>query len=1279
MATGDTNTKNKIINLANVEFTENGLYVPNKGVTGFGKVKVSVPPDARKKPLYVTPTSTDNITSITWDEYTGPYMDTYAKSIGYKKENRSVYDFNNNFIGRASIDGVITDSAEKIIGKVSPFNAVYNVEEDKIIGYSDQKNYAYDLEDNEIGLVKPDKTVVDFEEVVIGKVHSSEYLAYNNLETEYVGVRDIKVRRVSSWIDSEISADNILKGHKILGVAGNVIELHGEERTANSSTSTQVITPSSGKNGITKLTINPYTLQQKSVTPQFSTQYVYPSSGYNGLSRVDVNPINVSIIVEEEPNLKPENIKKNVRLFDGQIVGTYDNYPPLTTLSVSPTTSLQVKTPESPYHGFTEVSIDPVTRYIDSNIQPENIRRDVTILGVTGTFVVDKLQAKTVDPQPYQQIVTYDSSEADGLSSVTVNAVTSSVDENIQAGNIKKDVTILGVTGDYDPQPIIQPTVTVTPTTLNQSVTPDSGYDGLGRVDINAVTSSIDPNILAENIKKNINILGVTGTYDPKPNYQAEKIVQPVTSGDVEVSADPTYDALLKVIVKAVTASIDPNILPKNIRKNISILGVLGTMEEGGGQKWFDFSGIQNFVELNQDAYSEGGNESIQMICSTNNFELENLINDTFPSISNINAIMFTQVYGYDDEEVTDDILKQCYINFIGGSLYQDYSHITSISDQIRYFYPFINNYNVDGLTIGLDYDDGSARTMKLYVLTDSTKRYSPVPVLVNGDMNPGLLPSDYDGFRYVKEITIPAHNVFSPKLVDKSNVQWVLRDRYGLTHTLETKLNEPLNVNVSALDKDYGQADNETDIFVGYKLKEFSGVTLDKNTGVATQSVSGVTGYITIPGSLEKQSGYYYYFKFSPSSYSGNSTYYTIAWCSSLFALYIFRNGTGNQYYPAWLYQWNSATTGNLTWNSSYPMYTGNIYYFRVYINGTTSTISWSSNGSSWTQLTSFSSSYINPTNSNAISIYASEGPNTKLYADGCYVTNSSGNVMYSTLEETYAKKTSHEIVDLTRSLYVADYSIGGNTINFLDDGSETDINLYVADVTETLQDVTIDYNYGSLEEQPVNIDTFVDGYNFRYDSATNAISNGSKSYYVSSGISTGYFIIDPAPISRTFSVTCYTSSESGYDFGGIYIGNTYMEMTRSNYQNNTSLSDGSWLYRNTQSSATYTKTLDANKKYYIEFIYTKDGGGESGLDKFVISKITFKAYVKNPYTYLMSLDDSFKQVYPQFSNYIYAERIHLPEHNIYTKEDGEWKGLKQLTFNVTGEDEFYTDIIEG
>ena len=56
---------------------------------------------------------------------------------------------------------------------------------------------------------------------------------------------------------------------------------------------------------------------------------------------------------------------------------------------------------------------------------------------------------------------------------------------------------------------------TVTPTTSQQTVEKDSGqgYDGLGTVTINGVTSAIDANIIASNIRDGVTILGVTGTY----------------------------------------------------------------------------------------------------------------------------------------------------------------------------------------------------------------------------------------------------------------------------------------------------------------------------------------------------------------------------------------------------------------------------------------------------------------------------------------------------------------------------------------------------------------------------------------------------------------------------------------------------------------------------------------------------------------------------------------------------------------------------------------------
>lgn len=53
-----------------------------------------------------------------------------------------------------------------------------------------------------------------------------------------------------------------------------------------------------------------------------------------------------------------------------------------------------------------------------------------------------------------------------------------------------------------------------TPTTSAQEITPDAGYTGLDKVTVAAVTSSIDANIVAGNIKKDVTILGVTGTYE---------------------------------------------------------------------------------------------------------------------------------------------------------------------------------------------------------------------------------------------------------------------------------------------------------------------------------------------------------------------------------------------------------------------------------------------------------------------------------------------------------------------------------------------------------------------------------------------------------------------------------------------------------------------------------------------------------------------------------------------------------------------------------------------
>lgn len=71
---------------------------------------------------------------------------------------------------------------------------------------------------------------------------------------------------------------------------------------------------------------------------------------------------------------------------------------------------------------------------------------------------------------------------------------------------------IAAVAGNISPEPVLQDK-TVTPTTSQQTITADEGKTGLGTVTVNAVTSAIDANITAENIKSGVTILGVTGSY----------------------------------------------------------------------------------------------------------------------------------------------------------------------------------------------------------------------------------------------------------------------------------------------------------------------------------------------------------------------------------------------------------------------------------------------------------------------------------------------------------------------------------------------------------------------------------------------------------------------------------------------------------------------------------------------------------------------------------------------------------------------------------------------
>ena len=109
-------------------------------------------------------------------------------------------------------------------------------------------------------------------------------------------------------------------------------------------------------------------------------------------------------------------------------------------------------------------------------------------------------------------------------------------------------------TGEYEcptcPEPVLE-TVPVTPTTSAQTITPSTGYDGIGTVNVSAVTSAIDANITAGNIKNGVTILGVTGTMPAGPS----------TGGAVVTSANIIDDGGYEIHV---TFSTMPELDPAN-------------------------------------------------------------------------------------------------------------------------------------------------------------------------------------------------------------------------------------------------------------------------------------------------------------------------------------------------------------------------------------------------------------------------------------------------------------------------------------------------------------------------------------------------------------------------------------------------------------------------------------------------------------------------------------------------------------------------------------------
>ena len=170
------------------------------------------------------------------------------------------------------------------------------------------------------------------------------------------------------------------------------------------------------------------------------------------------------------------------------------------TVDLAMASGNQVVTPASGKH-LTKVTITKPTA-----LAAGNIKSGVDIGGVTGTLSPAKTeQDKTVDlaMASGNQVVSPDSGKV-------LNKVTITKPATLVASNIKKGVTIGGVAGSYAPTFTTETkTVALAMGSGNQVISKTSGKDGMTQVTITKPST-----MLPANIKKGVNIGGVTGTYE---------------------------------------------------------------------------------------------------------------------------------------------------------------------------------------------------------------------------------------------------------------------------------------------------------------------------------------------------------------------------------------------------------------------------------------------------------------------------------------------------------------------------------------------------------------------------------------------------------------------------------------------------------------------------------------------------------------------------------------------------------------------------------------------
>jgi uncharacterized repeat protein (TIGR02543 family) len=327
-------------------------------------------------------------------------------------------------------------------------------------------------------------------------------------------------------------------------------------------------------------------------------------------------------------------------------------------------------------------------------------------------------ETKTVTPDFSSGNVVVTPTSGKVMTQVTINK-----DSNLIADNIKKDITVHGITGTLQ-QAKEEQTKTVSPTTSSQDVLPDANKV-LSKVTVNAIpteTKSQQPNLasgnqtinatsgkfmtsftitkdttnhIASNIRSGKTLYGVTGNLQPAKEEETKTVTPDFSSGNVVVT--PTTG---KVMTQVTINKDTTNHIAGNIKSGVTLYGVTGTYEGSGGNSFLEGNHILvSILVSGKEEMAEIGPTKIEVYINENLVHTSNEINKPLnacchfstPALTLANATFKIRLYSdasylsvqtieayYLEEDSKSTAVTYGELTRTAGSGYVDYTKVIS-------------------------------------------------------------------------------------------------------------------------------------------------------------------------------------------------------------------------------------------------------------------------------------------------------------------------------------------------------------------------------------------------------------------------------------------------------------------------------------------------------------------------------------------------------------------------------------------------------------------------